>query len=150
MSIKIREGQFKDASFIIDAQVAMAHETEGMMLDFKTVELGVHAVLSDFHKGKYYIAEFEGNLVGCLLTIPEWSDWRNGTVIWIHSVFVLPEYRGKGVYKFLYEYLQELVNKSGDYRGLRLYVDHSNKNAQAVYKKLGMNCDHYAMFEWMK
>jgi len=25
-----------------------------------------------------------------LLTTFEWSDWRNGTILWIQSVYVLP------------------------------------------------------------
>ena len=31
--------------------------------------------------------------------------------------------------------------------GFRLYVESSNKNAQAVYAKLGMDQSHYMMFE---
>lgn len=149
-SISIREGHFKDASFIIDAQIAMALETENFKLDFKTVELGVHAALSDFHKGKYYVAESNEKLLACLLTIPEWSDWRNGTVLWIHSLYVVPDKRGQGIYKLMYEHLKEMVNNSTEYRGLRLYVDKTNLPAQKVYHKLGMSAEHYAMFEWMK
>lgn len=150
MTIKIREGHFKDATFIIEAQIAMALETEKLKLDFKTVELGVHSALSDFHKGKYFVAEQNEKLLACLLTIPEWSDWRNGTVLWIHSVYVIPDGRGHGVYKRMYDYLKNMVSDSTEYRGLRLYVDKSNVPAQKVYQKLGMNADHYAMFEWMK
>jgi GNAT superfamily N-acetyltransferase len=82
--------------------------------------------------------------------IPEWSDWRNGEVWWIHSVFIEPAYRGKGVFSKFYAYVKALVETDPKVRGLRLYVDKTNKSAQAIYGKLGMNGEHYNMFEWMK
>ena len=35
-------------------------------------------------------------------------------------------------------------------RGLRLYVDKTNTRAQKVYENLGMNGEHYHLYEWMK
>lgn len=151
MSIKIRPGLLFDIDVIADFQVKMAFETEnGLKLDPPTVNKGVSAVMDDPSKGKYWLAEVDGNVVGCLLTVPEWSDWRNGTVLWIHSVYVMPEFRKNGVYKALYSHLKEMVETSNEYRGLRLYVDKTNMRAQSVYEKLGMNGEHYHLYEWMK
>ncbi len=150
MKINIRPGLLFDIDSIADFQVKMAFETEKMELHFPTVKLGVGAVMDDPTKGKYWLAEVDGQVVGCLLTVPEWSDWRNGTVLWIHSVYVIPEYRKHGVFKSLYHHLTKLVNESSDLRGLRLYVDKSNVSAQKVYEKLGMSGEHYHLFEWMK
>ena len=50
----------------------------------------------------------------------------------------------------MYGYVQAMANENKDIRGVRLYVDHTNLHAQNVYKKLGMNDDHYKLFEWMK
>jgi GNAT superfamily N-acetyltransferase len=108
------------------------------------------AVLNDSHKGEYFIAELDDEPVGCLLTLPEWSDWRNGTVLWIHSVYVIPPLRGSGVYRQLYLHLKEKVMADQSLRGLRLYVDKTNQKAQTVYAKLGMTKEHYELFEWMK
>jgi GNAT superfamily N-acetyltransferase len=135
---------------ISDFQVQMAWETEKLKLDPPTVLKGVSAVFDDPAKGKYWIAESEGRVVGCLLTIPEWSDWRNGTVLWIHSVYVQPDFRKFGVFKALYSHLKHLVESSSDLRGLRLYVDKTNLNAQKVYEALGMSGEHYHLFEWLK
>lgn len=151
MSLKIRPGLLFDVDIIADYQVKMAFETEnGLKLDPPTVQKGVSAVMDDPSKGKYWLAELDGDVVGCLLTVPEWSDWRNGTVLWIHSVYVKPEARKSGVYKALYSHLKQMVNESGEYRGLRLYVDKTNLNAQKVYESLGMSGEHYHLFEWMK
>ena len=150
MNFKIRPGLLFDIDIIADFQVKMAWETELMKLDPKIVDLGVTGVMDDPSKGKYWLAEVDGNVVGCLLTIPEWSDWRNGTVLWIHSVYVHPEFRKYGVFKSLYSHLKQLVNETSDYRGLRLYVDKTNLKAQKVYESLGMSSEHYHLFEWMK
>jgi ribosomal protein S18 acetylase RimI-like enzyme len=151
LSLKIRPGLLFDIDVIADFQVKMAFETEnGLKLDPQVVQLGVSAVMDDPAKGKYWVAELDGNLVGCLLTVPEWSDWRNGTVLWIHSVYVHPDFRKMGVYKALYAHLKCMVEESRDLRGLRLYVDKTNQKAQKVYESLGMNGDHYLTYEWMK
>ena len=151
MNITIRPGLLFDIDTIADFQVKMAFETEnGLKLDPTTVQKGVSAVIDDPSKGKYWLAEVNGEVVGCLLTIPEWSDWRNGTVLWIHSVYVVPKFRKNGVYKMLYAHLKVMVEESRDLRGLRLYVDKTNSNAQQVYETLGMNGEHYHLYEWMK
>ena len=148
--IEIRRGRRKDASNIVDFQIRMAKETEDFALDRPTVEKGVHTVFDDPHKGAYWIAELDGEVVGCLLTVPEWSDWRNGTVLWIHSVYVIPSARRRGIFRMMYENLKTTVAQSADLRGLRLYVERENERAQKTYNAMGMDGNHYKMFEWMR
>jgi len=147
--IEIREAVPDDAPAIVDFQVRMARETEDLALDPDVCAKGVAAVFESPTLGRYFVADSDGAVVGSLMVTYEWSDWRNGTVWWIQSVFVVPELRGKGVYRALYEHVQRLVNES-DVRGVRLYVDLRNERAQEVYARLGMNGDHYRLFEWMK
>jgi ribosomal protein S18 acetylase RimI-like enzyme len=148
--INIRPGLLFDIQIIADFQIQMALETENLKLDPAIVVKGVSAVFDDPAKGKYWLAEVDQQIVGCLLTVPEWSDWRNGTVLWIHSVYVSPSFRQKGIFQKLYNHLKTMVESSVEYRGLRLYVDKKNESAQLVYKKLGMSEDHYYLFEWLK
>ena len=150
MDILIRPGLLFDIQVIADYQVKMAWETEQLKLDPPTVELGVAAVFDDPSKGKYWLAEVKGEVVGCLLTVPEWSDWRNGTVLWIHSVYVKPDFRKHGVFRKLYSHLKTMVEGSKDLRGLRLYVEKTNGPAQKVYESLGMSGEHYHLYEWLK
>jgi GNAT superfamily N-acetyltransferase len=147
--ITVRPATLDDAIAIIDFQLNMAMETESLTLDYQTVTRGVHAVFNDSTKGSYYVAVDDGKIIGSLMTTYEWSDWRCGTVIWIQSVYILKDYRGQGVYKKLYQYIQQLVTPESGYRGIRLYVDKTNLPAQQVYEKLGMNGEHYQVYEWM-
>lgn len=148
--ILVRPAVPEDAAAITGFQILMARETEGMELDPQTVEKGVAAVFADRTKGEYFVAANGERVVGCLLVTPEWSDWRNGTVLWIQSVYVIPEMRGRGVYRLLYEHVQARVAGSPALRGIRLYVDKRNTAAQGVYTRLGMTREHYELFEWMK
>jgi len=148
--IHIRLALSGDAGTIAELQVRMASETEDLELDRETVGRGVQAVLDNPRKGEYWIAEAGGQVVGCLMVTPEWSDWRNGTVLWVQSLYVLPEMRGQGVYRRLYEHLQGRIAASSDLKGIRLYVDKRNTAAQRVYQRLGMSREHYELFEWMK
>jgi len=148
VKMEIRTANLSDHLSIVDFQIRMAKETEDLALNYDLVSKGVLAALNDSNKGVYYIAELENKAVASLLTTYEWSDWRNGLVLWIQSVYVLPEFRGKGIYKEMYLHLKSKVQNNKDLLGLRLYVEKDNKNAQKVYSKLGMDGEHYQMFEW--
>jgi hypothetical protein len=50
----------------------------------------------------------------------------------------------------MYQHIQRFVSDDPDLKGIRLYVDKSNEGAKTVYTELGMNGDHYSVFEWMK
>ncbi|ELR72822.1 Acetyltransferase, GNAT family [Fulvivirga imtechensis AK7] len=148
--ITVRAAKYKELDTIVNFQVKMARETEGLELDQKQLKKGVEAVFEDFNKGAYYVAEDSDRIVACLLTTPEWSEWRNGTVLWIQSVYVIEDYRGQGVFRTMYEHIKAMVEHDDDMKGIRLYVEKNNLSAQKVYKAIGMNGDHYQFFEWMK
>jgi GNAT superfamily N-acetyltransferase len=148
--IKIRKAKLSDAEHIVELQLQMAQETEGLGLNKDVVSKGVRGVFQEPARGTYWVAEEKDKLLGVLLAIPEWSDWRNGTVLWIHSLYVVPQARGQGVFKKLFLNLKEQVEQSPELVGLRLYVDKQNKSAQKIYEKLDMNRDHYELYEWLK
>ena len=147
--VEIRSGRREDAADIVDFQIRMAEETEGLALHRPTVEQGVQAVFDDPRKGMYWIAEMDGETAGCLLTVPEWSDWRNGTVLWIHSVYVIPAARRRGVFRKMYQAIETTVEESPDLHGIRLYVATENARAQETYRVMGMDDGRYDLFEWM-
>lgn len=149
-AIIIRTAKISDLPFICDFQLRMAMETENIELDPLILEAGISAIFRDPSKGVYYVAESGGKTVASLMITYEWSDWRNGLVWWIQSVFIDPGYRKQGIFKLMFEKLKDTVSNDLSVRGLRLYVDERNHNAQAVYKAIGMDGGHYRVFEWMK
>ena len=127
----------------------MAWETEKLKLVPDIVEKGVNAVFANKALGQYWIAEEDGNTIASLLITYEWSDWRNSNVWWFQSVYVLPEYRRKGIFRSMYNHIKDEADKQ-NIAGLRLYVETNNTRAQRTYEALGMQNEHYTMFEWLK
>lgn len=148
--VQIRIASEENREIIADFQVKMADETEGLVLEKETLNEGVMHVLRDPEKGKYFIAEEADKVVASLLVTFEWSDWRNKWVLWIQSVYVLPEYRKQGVFKNMYAHIKKWATDDREVAGIRLYVDKTNRRAIDVYRKLGMDGEHYRLFEWMK
>jgi len=145
----IRKAVPNDSSCIIAFQQAMARETEDLELSEEIVTKGVNAVFADASKGAYYVADDNGTVVASLMITYEWSDWRNASVWWFQSVYVLPRYRRKGIFRMMYDFIKKEGSREG-IAGLRLYVESSNIRAQKTYQAMGMNGEHYMMFEWMK
>jgi ribosomal protein S18 acetylase RimI-like enzyme len=144
----IRPATTADLDALVHGNVRMALETENLALDAPTLRAGVRAIVEQQQPGQYFVYEVKGRVVGQLLITYEWSDWRNRVVWWIQSVWVDPAHRGEGVFRQLYAHARGLAQAAGA-GGLRLYVDATNRRAQAVYRALGMNGDHYRVFEAM-
>lgn len=149
MTIIIREAQPADAETIAANNSSIAEETEGRSLDPAISGPGVAAVLADPAKGRYWLAESDGAVVGQLMVTYEWSDWRNGMVWWIQSVYVDPQYRRKGVFSSLYRHVESLASADPSVCGIRLYVENENRRAQETYAALGMINPGYVVMEAM-
>ena len=146
--LHIRPASSNDLDFIVSGNLALALETETLTLDAAVLRLGVDALLHGRAPGQYYVAERDGAPVGQTLITFEWSDWRNRMVWWIQSVYVVPDARQHGVFRAIYAHLRHEAQRAGA-GGIRLYVDITNARAQRVYASLGMNGDHYRVFEDM-
>lgn len=144
--IRIRPARRNDLDFLVDANAAMALETEDKPLDRDLLTRGVAAVFDDPARGFYLVAERAGERAGCLLITREWSDWRCGDWWWIQSVYVLPAVRRQGVFRALYDHVDTRARATPGVVGLRLYVEWENTRAQATYRALGMEQEHYHLF----
>jgi len=122
-------------------------ETEGLRLDPPLVKAGVSALLADPAKGIYFVAESSGMIAGQLMITYEWSDWRNGNLWWIQSVYVRQEFRRMGVFRGLFTHLEKLAREQPDVRSLRLYMHVDNFTARRTSEKLGMHQTKYEVFE---
>ena len=148
--LNVRLAQRTEVPVIVDFQLRMAEESEGVTLDRETLTAGVSAVFEGSARAGYWMVEQDGTPVGMAMTVPEWSDWRNGTVVWIHSVYVAPDARRQGAFRAIYDHLHATVQATDELKVLRLYVDKTNERAQKVYDAMGMTREHYHLYEWLK
>lgn len=137
-SFSCRLATVADAPTLVDFNIGLASETDGKMLEPAIISAGVAQLFEKPQYGFYIVAEQDGTIAGSLMITYEWSDWRNGVVWWIQSVYVNPAFRKQGVYTTLYQFTHSLALEKGDVRGLRLYVKQNNATAQTAYERLGM------------
>jgi ribosomal protein S18 acetylase RimI-like enzyme len=77
----------------------------------------------------------------------EWSDWRDGWLMWVQSVYVEPAHRSQGVFRSLLDHATQCMREDPDVVGMRLYVENENSRAQAVYARTGFVDPSYKVLE---
>lgn len=149
--ITVRTATPADWETIVEFNCALAVESEGKTLDRTHLVPGVKTLLADPSKGKYFVAELAGVIVGQLMHTYEWSDWRNGDIWWLQSVYVHPNHRRKGVFRALFEHMKTAAENDPNVVGMRLYVEENNTLAHATYQSLGFEPGGYFVLEnWLR
>lgn len=149
MDISIRDATLDDADTIANYNNRMAEETERKSLEPALIQRGVRRLLQNPAHGRYWVAERGGVIAGQIMVTYEWSDWRDGQVWWVQSVYVHEQHRRAGVFTALYEHVSSLAEAATDVCGIRLYVEKENFRAQQTYDALGMMHTHYRIMETM-
>jgi GNAT superfamily N-acetyltransferase len=145
--MKIRKAKPADAAVIAEFNRNLAWETEKLKLNDRVVDRGVRSLLNDASKGIYFVAEQDGKVIGQLMITYEWSDWRDGNIWWIQSVYVASDFRQQGVFRKLFQHVKKLGRSRRDVCGLRLYVEKNNRRAHRAYERLGMKHTPYEIYE---
>jgi GNAT superfamily N-acetyltransferase len=147
-SFTIRDADHRDLDAIVEYNRRLAEETEDKSLDPAILRSGVARALADPDRLRYWVAVApDGRVIGQTATTREWSDWRDGWLWWLQSVYVDAPSRGLGVFKALYRRIRDEAQASGDVIGIRLYVEDENRRAQDAYRGLGLNAAGYTVFE---
>ena len=134
----IRKGTKEDTPVIVDFSNRLAWETEDKKLDLDLVTKGVNHAFDYPKWANYFVVEDKGKVVGMLMVTHEMSAMLGGRIDWIQSVYVLAEYRKKGVFRQLYQHVYNTAKKDPVVKAVRLYVETTNEVAMKVYEKMGM------------
>ena len=145
--VTIRHACPEDIGTIVDYNLALCRETEDRELNPMTVRKGVTRFVTERKRGQYFVAELEGGVVGQTAYTYEWSDWRNGELWWIQSVYVDADFRGRGVFRALLEHIRSLGEADPDCCGIRLYMERDNRTARQSYLNLGFTEPGYEVLE---
>jgi len=147
MNVFIRAALPDDIEVISGFNCCLAKETENKTLDRTTVQNGVRRGFELGDEVQYFVAEDESGVIGQIMLTREWSDWRNGWMIWLQSVYVSPAKRGAGVFRILFERSIEMARLRCDPVCVRLYVEHDNEIAMTTYRRLGFQNSGYLVME---
>lgn len=145
--IVVRDADPRDTPDIVGFNQRLALESELKVLDLAVLTSGVRRAFSHPELCRYFVAEIDGRVVGTTMITLELTDWRDGVLWWLQSVYVEPEFRRVGVFRALYRHIAERARRDADARGLRLYVHHANHRAMRVYEAMGMTKTEYEFYE---
>ena len=84
-----------------------------------------------------FVAIEDNKIVGVLLgeVLPQ-EEWYTEQIATLDNIFVLKEYRRRGIGQELYNYFKEDIKNKG-IRIIELHTLSNNKNAISFYKKIG-------------
>ena len=149
MNYHIEKASSSDIDSIAGFQVALVLETDHIEPDCERMRHGVRRVFDEPGIGFYLVArDGTGAPAGCLLVQREWSDWRNTWVWWVHSVYVAPEHRRRGIISGMLAHAEDMA-RAENAAGLRLYVESNNDPAKTAYLRAGLAPGYYEFFEKM-
>ena len=137
MALDIRRAKSADLENLVSFAVAEAKEAEGVKKDPERVRQGVTTALNDDSIAMYWVLEKNNTgVIGSVSIVKEWSDWNSGYYWWIQNMYILPEFRGKGLMQRLIQALKDTAQEEGALE-LRLYVHKNNAPAISAYQKVG-------------
>ena len=142
----IRVADIKDADRIARNSILLAREIEQMRLKYQNVLIGTETLIRNKEKGFYLVIEENNEIIGQVMITFEWSDWRNMAIWWIHRVYVQESWRGKGVFKKLFEEVKKMALKNNVF-AIRLYVYRENKDAITTYENIGMEKPPFSIYQ---
>ena len=146
--LNVRRATSEDCEILAEFNCRLAMETEGRPLDRPTVLAGVRNGLKMSEDVQYWVAEVDGCVIGQLMLTREWSDWRNGWMVWLQSVYVAESHRRAGVFRrLLQQVIAGLQAQETTVVGMRLYVERENSSALAVYQRSGFTDAGYNVQE---
>ncbi len=148
LAFTIRQATERDIPVVVDYNLALALESENKQLDRATVERGVARGFDQGTEVTYLVAELPDlSLAGQIMLTREWSDWRDGWIMWLQSVYVRPDCRSQGVFRLLLDDAVRRLQADPDVVGLRLYVEVENQRAMDVYLRNGFVDASYRVLE---
>lgn len=147
MSHRVRRASIGDLEKLVAFTLAEAADSEAAAKDPVQVTKGVLAGLEHEETARYWVLEDEeGAVIGSTSVVREWSDWSAGYYWWIQSMYLKPQYRGRGLMKLLLDEVQSTA-RAEDAVEVRLYVHKDNAPAIRAYRKYGFQDSDYRIMQ---
>jgi GNAT superfamily N-acetyltransferase len=143
MGFTVRTARLADLDALVAFTLLEARHAEGIEKSPDIVREGAKVALDDPSIARYWILENqEGEVIGNISIVREWSNWNAGYYWRIQSMFIAPEYRGRKLMGYLIEAVRKAA-KSENALDIRLLVHQDNHRAQKAYYRWGFSNGPY-------
>lgn len=115
--------------------------------DKERLKEGLSALLDDPNKGNEIVAVSEGEIIGRIHIAKEWSVYRNAEFWMFENVYVSPNWRRKGIYTLMHEWIYSHAKADSNCCGLRFWALEDNLPARNAYHKMQMEGQIVELFE---
>ncbi len=115
--------------------------------DKERLKEGLSALLDDPNKGNEIVAVSEGEIIGRIHIAKEWSVYRNAEFWMFENVYVSPNWRRKGIYTLMHEWIYSRAKADSNCCGLRFWAFEDNLPARNAYHKMQMEGQIVELFE---
>jgi ribosomal protein S18 acetylase RimI-like enzyme len=137
----------------IEMLVAMMRELytyDGLAFDESIARRALMGVIDNETFGRVFLIRLENDVAGYAVLTFGYSLEFHGRDAFVDELYLLDEYRGRGIGKRALQFLTEVCANEG-VSALHLEVDRENTSAQAVYRKFGFeDHDRYLMTKWLR
>ena len=143
MTLHVRRTEIAALKTLVSFAIFEAKEAEGLTKEPERVREGIRTALINDSVAMYWVLENDkSELIGNISVVKEWSDWNCAYYWWIQSMYILPEFRGRGLIEKLIEDIRAAARQERALE-LRLYVHKKNERAIKAYKKSGFSDSNY-------
>lgn len=134
--VKIRKAGENDFNLLIGLINELADYEKLPRPDHKAIERLKRDGFGERPAYNVFVGEVEGNIVAYAIYFFTYSSFLASLTLYLEDIFVLPEYRSKGIGKELFLYCAKLALELGCGR-MEWHVLDWNKLACDFYKKIG-------------
>ncbi|KRW98333.1 Acyl-CoA N-acyltransferase [Pseudocohnilembus persalinus] len=138
----LKKADHNDVQILADYQNMLAQDTEGISLNMDDVKDAIKHLLKNQQFGFFVLAQNQPQNKnqkqhqGSVQIEETLEAFQNQGVWWFESVYVEQQFRQNGIFRKLFEYIEEKAQKLD--LPLKLYVETENERAMKVYQKMGM------------
>ncbi len=145
-SIDIVRAAEKNRSVVADLLARQLDEHD-IAIEGDALLAAIDGVLTDERRGLLLLAEHEGQAIGVAYVSLTWSIEHGGKSSWLEELYVLPEWRGRGVGTSMLESVLEEARRHGC-AAVDLEVESAHERAAHLYSRHGFA--RHSRTRWVK
>lgn len=142
--MNIRKMREKDSSSVLEMMKVFYHSPAVLVkADVKVLQKDIDDCIGDCPYIDGYIFEDNNICIGYSMVAKGYSTEYGGICIWIEDLYITESYRGKGISKTFFKFIEDTYIEA---KRFRLEVEEDNISAVKAYKKNGY---HFVPYQEM-